>query len=87
MASPKIPTMEDMSLGSQDDPRLKQIWFRFFDQLVKALPVNVTAGSGSPEGVVTGSPSDVYFNTDGGAGTTFYVKESGVGTKTGWAGK
>jgi hypothetical protein len=46
-----------------------------------------TAGNGSPEGVVVGSPGDLYSDTSGGAGTTLYVKESGVATNTGWIGK
>jgi len=45
------------------------------------------SGAGSPETVVTGSPGDLYSNTSGGAGTTLYVKESGVATNTGWVGK
>lgn len=44
-------------------------------------------GTGSPNGVVTASPPAVYLNFSGGAGTTWYVKESGVGTNTGWVGK
>jgi hypothetical protein len=43
-----------------------------------------SAGTGSPEGVVTGSPSDRYHRTDGGAGTALYIKESGAATTTGW---
>ncbi|PYJ70249.1 MAG: hypothetical protein DME75_09605 [Verrucomicrobia bacterium] len=43
-------------------------------------------GSGSPEGVVTADKGSVYHRTDGGAGTSFYVKESGTGN-TGWVGK
>jgi len=56
------------------------------------LPSNLTTGSlwssgnGSPEGVITGNPGDLYTNTAGGAGTTLFVKESGVGN-TGWIGK
>jgi hypothetical protein len=42
------------------------------------------SGTGSPEGVLTGSVGDTYRRTDGGAGTTFYVKESGNATNTGW---
>lgn len=42
------------------------------------------AGTGSPEGVVTGNVGDVFHRTDGGSGTTLYVKESGTGTNTGW---
>lgn len=41
-------------------------------------------GSGSPEGAVTASVGSTYRRTDGGANTTFYVKESGTSTNTGW---
>jgi hypothetical protein len=44
------------------------------------------AGSGSPEGAVTAPVGSLYSRTDGGASTTFYVKESGTGN-TGWVGK
>jgi len=47
----------------------------------------VRAGAGSPEGVVVGSPGDLYLNTNGGAGTTLWVKESGSATNTGWISK
>lgn len=43
-------------------------------------------GSGSPEGVVTGSVGQLYLRTNGGASTTLYVKESGTGN-TGWVAK
>lgn len=43
-------------------------------------------GSGSPEGVVTAAIGSTYRNSTGGAGTSFYVKESGSGN-TGWVGK
>jgi len=41
------------------------------------------SGAGSPEGVVTAPVGSIYSRTDGGAGTSLYVKESGVGN-TGW---
>lgn len=44
------------------------------------------AGSGSPEGVKTAPVGSIFSRTDGGAGTSFYVKESGVGN-TGWVAK
>lgn len=44
------------------------------------------AGSGSPEGAVTAPVGATYHNTTGGAGTSFYVKESGTGN-TGWVAK
>jgi hypothetical protein len=46
-----------------------------------------SSGTGDPNGVVLGSPGDLYSRTDGGAGTTLYVKESGSATNTGWVGK
>ena len=45
-----------------------------------------TSGTGSPEGVVTAPVGSIYSRTDGGAGTSLYVKESGAGN-TGWVGK
>lgn len=45
-----------------------------------------TSGSGSPEGVVTAPVGSLYSRTDGAAGTSLYVKESGSGN-TGWAAK
>jgi hypothetical protein len=46
----------------------------------------VYSGAGTPEGVVTAAIGSTYHRTDGGAGTSFYVKQSGTGN-TGWAGK
>ncbi|HUG46266.1 MAG TPA: hypothetical protein VMK31_07130 [Sphingomicrobium sp.] len=45
-----------------------------------------TSGAGTPEGVVTAVVGSLFTRTDGGAGTTLYVKESGTGN-TGWAAK
>lgn len=43
-----------------------------------------TSGSGTPEGSVTAVVGSTYRRSDGGAGTTLYVKESGSGN-TGWS--
>lgn len=48
--------------------------------------IATSAGSGSPEGVVTGSVGDLYFRSDGGLSTTIYRKDSGSST-TGWVAK
>lgn len=45
-----------------------------------------TFGSGTPEGSISANIGSTYRRTDGGAGTSFYVKESGSGN-TGWVGK
>lgn len=43
----------------------------------------VMQGSGSPEGVVTATPTRLYMDTAGTAGNILYVKKSGTGN-TGW---
>jgi hypothetical protein len=43
-------------------------------------------GSGDPNGVVTASVGTLYLRSDGGVGTTFYVKEVGE-DHFGWAAK
>lgn len=64
-------------------------------ELVKAIntpPIYVgdaaeRSGTGSPENVVTGNVGDTYRRRDGSTSTTFYVKETGTNTKTGWIAK
>lgn len=46
----------------------------------------IESGTGSPEGVITAEKGSLYLRTDGGAGTSHYVKESGSGN-TGWVAK
>lgn len=43
----------------------------------------ITSGTGSPEGVLTKSPGNLYLRTDGGTFGTLYIKETGTGN-TGW---
>lgn len=54
--------------------------------LVYTVAPKVFQGTGSPEGVVTAPIGSIYTRTDGGVGTTLYVKESGTGN-TGWVAK
>lgn len=63
------------------------LWLTSYVQAIQALAAGVKSGTGSPNGAVVGDVSDVYRRKDGGAGTSFYVKESGAGTNTGWVGK
>lgn len=48
--------------------------------------VRVLSGTGSPEGAVSAPVGSTFHRTNGGAGTCFYVKESGSGN-TGWVAK
>lgn len=46
----------------------------------------ISGGPGSPEGAVTAPVGSQWLRSDGGAATTLYVKETGVGN-TGWVAK
>jgi hypothetical protein len=46
--------------------------------------VQILTGTGDPEGVHTAVVGSLFLRTDGGTGTTLYVKESGSGN-TGWS--
>jgi hypothetical protein len=52
--------------------------------LVRQLQSAWRRGAGSPEGVVTAPVGTAYLQSDGGAGTTLWIKETGTGP-TGWA--
>ena len=53
---------------------------------IQLVTVTIASGSGTPEGAVTAPVGSLYLRTNGGAGTTLYIKESGTGN-TGWVGK
>lgn len=76
--------------GSQNLGQGDSAWNRAYIKEIRlggdALPRECAPGTGSPEGVVTAPVGSTYRRTDGGAGTSFYVKESGGGN-TGWVGK
>jgi parallel beta-helix repeat protein len=46
-----------------------------------------SAGAGTPLSVVVADIGSTYRRTDGGAGTSFYVKEANNGASTGWVAK
>lgn len=60
-----------------------ELFARRGDAVVEAL---ILYGNGTPEGVVTAPVGALFTRSDGGAGTTLYIKESGTGN-TGWVAK
>jgi len=48
--------------------------------------VQIVKGTGTPESVVTAPVGSMYVDTDGGVGSTLYIKETGAGS-SGWASK
>jgi hypothetical protein len=88
------------ALFVDEDGRLTQAAFQMLANLVintqgendesgsiKLGPVTIHYGTGSPTGVVTGSPGDIYLSFGGGVSTTLYVKTSGTDTTAGWTAK
>ena len=55
-------------------------------QLIKNGLITWHTGVGAPEGVILAVVGSMYTRTDGGAGTTLYIKESGT-SNTGWVAK
>lgn len=72
------------SLEHVDDPTAE----RNFNAIQAALnALGIYQGNGSPEGVVTAPRGSEYRRWDGGAGTSFYIKESAGTLNTGWVAK
>src|SRR6266699_552754 len=69
-------------------PALIRLLNTAFPRIARLLKPNaqIFTGTGSPNGVYTASPGALFLRTDGGAGTSSYVKVTGVNTNTGWEG-
>lgn len=81
----KSPLIEGGKVGS-----FWEFWFTNVQTFVNLLLNGVQFGEGTPNGAVTAKQGSLYLRSDGGAGTTLYVKESGgvtTPTNTGWAPK
>jgi hypothetical protein len=76
-------TARDLEFQTDGTARAR---FKSTGEFEFANGVRMVTGSGTPEGAVTAPVGSVYHRTDGGAGTSFYVKESGSGN-TGWVAK
>lgn len=77
--------------GEGSTPRVTDTRWRILQKILGATidagggggggGLSFSTGSGSPEGVVSGSPGDTYWDND----TAFeYTKVTGAATTTGW---
>lgn len=73
------------STGRRFWAQLGGVWYGSGKMALATEPQDLF-GPGSPEGVVAAPVGSTWKRTDGGAGTSFYVKETGTGN-TGWIGK
>ncbi len=74
------PTTSSQTVGTSVNRYLKG-WFG--QSGIDIGGIQISSGSGSPEGVLTDPVGSFYFRTNGAAGTVIYAKETGVGN-TGW---
>lgn len=86
------PTRPPQSMGdhgwwNQMLGSLYHLWQRLNRTQLDIGEATIYTGTGSPEGSQEGSVGDLFLRRDGGSGSTFYVKESGDGTDSGWAAK
>lgn len=73
--------------NNADCGRTGNLWRNVYSAKFMFSPtVGAFSGSGSPIGVVSAGIGSTYHRTDGGAATSFYVKESGIGN-SGWVAK
>lgn len=92
MSAPYLPSREpllDVKTGKASS--LFTLWMQALQALLfqgDPAGCSIRWGTGSPEGVVFAPQASVYLRIGGGAGTTFYVKESGTSnTAVGWVAK
>lgn len=83
LGDPRLPTGTDIG---RLIPALYDVLRRIVAAINGADDALVMRGTGSPEGVTAASVGRLYVRTDGGVGSTLYVKESGTGA-AGWAAK
>ena len=67
-----------LALNAWLTQRFNEIQDQFFSRIM--------FGAGSPQGVVKARQGTLFLRTDGGPGSTFYVKEVGS-DKNGWTAK
>lgn len=68
------------------DLKWRLLSFEKSDNGTNKLALAPLKGSGSPEGAVNAPVGTIYTRTNGGAGSTLYIKESGTGS-VGWVAK
>jgi hypothetical protein len=84
------PYVELAGTGPADLKEFAAQMQRNLEKIARAIVLPnrlILTGPGDPTGVVRGSPPMVWLRTDGGPGTTLYVKESGVDDTAGWNAK
>ena len=75
-----------MQTGNSSTPHVNDSGTGTVLSLAPGADLMALSGAGTPENAITANIGSTYQRTDGGAGTSLYVKESGTGN-TGWVAK
>jgi hypothetical protein len=78
-----LPIVAALLLAATVQPAQAQTTTGRFGRILLNSACTLRTGTGSPESAVTGNVCDLYLRTNGGTGTTLYIKETGTGN-TGW---
>jgi len=82
--NPTTRGLRPMTNGEQDlGQNSRYMKDGYFKRIMLAPGVFITAGNGSPEGVVESSPGSIYIQLDGASGATNWRKNTGT-SLTGW---
>ena len=65
----------------------RMLQFLFNNVPGDGLNQRIFSGYATPEGAVVADIGSIYLRKDGGATTSIYVKEAGIGTATNWVAK
>lgn len=82
-AQSDIGTLQS-NVGSLSSGKADLIYVEGIEDQVDDLNLFIRMGAGDPNSAVIADIGAIFLRTDGGAGTTLYVKESGMATDTGW---
>ncbi len=77
-----LPQADDILIDNSKANRLFFEWMANIDEnLALLVPIE---GSGSPEGVVSARPGQMYFDATGAPGSNMYRKTTEQSLNTGW---
>ncbi len=84
MTQQTITAIERFSSLVDQEGKTTQRGAEYLEEMTRQVNEStMVVATGSPEGVVSAVVGETYIDTAGGAGSTLYVKVSGVGN-TGW---
>ena len=84
---PNPPVQEPFTETGNRLTRMAHQWLKGMLDTVNRLNGNLLTGTGDPNTQIAAPVGTLFLRTDGGAGTTLYVKESGGSSDLGWVGK